>query len=255
MGHYRLKSHATMPFWDWMASWAVMAESPEDLGCDGSRFVLPPLNIHRHRAAGDVRAPAGLLFASDVSATNMHDVKRQTADARADMVAALIAEQANEPWVIWCDTDYEADALAKRLPNAIEVRGSMQIERKESALAAFSSGNASWIITKPSVAGQGLNWQHAAKVAFVGRSFSYEAWYQAVRRCWRFGQSRPVDVHIIVAEGEEQIGRVIDRKAESHREMKNAMRSATRRAIITPDAGRVAYHATHKGSLPAWLTA
>jgi superfamily II DNA or RNA helicase len=255
MGHYRLKSHAVTPFWDWMASWAVMAESPEDMGFDGSRFVLPPMKVFRHQVIGDVRAPAGSLFMEDLSATNIHDVKRQTAQARAAKVAELIAADPDAPWVVWCDTDYEADALAARLPDAVEVRGSYAVEKKEAAIAAFGAGAANVIITKPSVCGQGLNWQHAARMAFVGRSFSYESWYQAVRRCWRFGQASPVDVHLIVAEGEDQIGRVIDRKAEGHAAMKQAMRNASRRASDRNSAVKIAYNPTHQGRLPRWLSA
>ena len=253
MGRYRLKGHAQNDFWDWMASWARCAETPDDLGYDGSRFVLPALNVLRHRAAGDVRAPAGSLFIAELSATNIHDVKRQTADARAEAVAALVAAEPHEPWVVWCDTDYEADALASRIPDAIEVRGSHTVDKKEVALAAFSEGNVRVLLSKPSVCGQGMNWQHAARVAFVGRSFSYEAWYQAVRRCWRFGQTRPVDVHLIVAEGEDQIGRVIDRKAEDHRVMKRAMADAMRRARAQSSVVKVPYHPTHTGRLPTWL--
>ena len=253
MGRYRLKGHAEADFWDWMASWARCAETPADLGYDASRFVLPALNIHRHKASGDVRAPAGALFISDLSATNIHDVKRQTAEARAEAVATLVAAEPSECWVLWCDTDYEADALRAAVAGAIEVRGSHAVERKEEALAAFAAGEARYIITKPSVAGMGLNWQHAARVAFVGRSFSYEAWYQAVRRCWRFGQTRPVDVHLIVAEGEEQIGRVIDRKAEDHKTMKRAMAGAMHRARAQASNIKIPYDPQHIGRLPAWL--
>jgi hypothetical protein len=254
MGRYRIKGHAEALFWDWMASWARCAETPDDLGFDGSRFVLPELRTIRHKAAGDIRAPAGALFLSDLSATNIHDVKRQTADARADAVAALVHEQSEEPWIVWCDTDYEADALAKRIPDAVEVRGSHTPDRKESALAAFSEGATRVLISKPSVCGMGMNWQHAARMAFVGRSFSYEAWYQAVRRCWRFGQTRPVDVHLIVAEGEDQIGRVIDRKSEDHRKMKRAMSEAMRRARAHASRLKIPYDAKHNGRMPSWLT-
>jgi len=253
MGRYRLKGHAEADFWDWMSSWARCAETPADLGYDASRFVLPALNVHRHKASGDVRAPAGALFISDLSATNIHDVKRQTAEARAEAVATLVAAEPSECWVLWCDTDYEADALRAAVAGAIEVRGSHAVERKEEALAAFAAGEARYIITKPSVAGMGLNWQHAARVAFVGRSFSYEAWYQAVRRCWRFGQTRPVDVHLIVAEGEEQIGRVIDRKAEDHKTMKRAMAGAMHRARAQASNIKIPYDPQHIGRLPAWL--
>lgn len=253
---WRLKGHAERDFWDWMASWSRMAETPEDLGFDGSRFVLPKMNVVRHQAAGDTRRPvAGGLFADDISATTMYDVKRRTAKARAEAVAALVAAEASEPWVVWCDTNDEADALNAAIPGAVEVRGSHSADMKEEQLAAFANGEARVIITKPSVAGYGLNWQHCARMAFAGRSFSYELWYQAVRRCWRFGQSRPVYVHLIVAEGEDQIGRVIDRKGADHARMKSAMAAAMKRATGRQADVKTPFIPTHKGSLPAWLTA
>lgn len=253
--HWRLKGHAVEPFWDWVASWARCAETPADLGYDASRFVLPPLKVHRHKAAGDTRAPAGMLFASEMSATTMHAVKRETASARAAAIADLIAAEPGEPWVIWCDNDAEADALKAAIKGSVDVRGSMSPEAKEAALIAFSTGERLYIITKPSIAGRGLNWQHSARMAFVGRSFSYEAWYQAVRRCWRFGQTRPVDVHLIVAEGEDQIGRVIDRKADGHAEMKRAMAAAMKRARTVAVQAKVPYIPTHITEVPSWMFA
>lgn len=250
---WRLKRHGEHDFWDWMASWSRCAETPADLGYDASRFILPPLNIHRHKVAGDTRPAAGSLFMEDVSATNMFAIKRQTADARADAVAALVNAEPGEAWVIWCDTDAEADALNARIPEAVEVRGSHSIDLKEERLAAFAAGQARILISKPSICGYGCNWQHAARMAFVGRSFSYEAWYQAVRREWRFGQARPVDVHIAVAEGEDQIGRVIERKAEDHNRMKRAMADAMRRGRASSSQVKVPYNPTYKGRLPAWL--
>lgn len=252
---WRLKRHAEDVFWDWMASWSRCASSPEDLGFDGSRHMLPKMEVIRHQTYGDVRPFAGSLFDFDTSATGVHDVKRQTIAARADAVAALVAAEPGEAWVIWCDTDYEADALAARMPAAVEVRGSMTTEAKEDALAAFADGQAKVIITKPAICGYGLNWQHAARMAFVGRSFSYESWYQAVRRCWRFGQTREVHAHVIVAEGEDQIGRVIERKAADHDTMKRAMAGAMRRAMGRASARRVAYQPQHQGRIPAWLSA
>jgi len=249
---WRLKKHAERDFWEWMASWARMAQTPEDLGFNGARFVLPALKIIRHRAQyGDIRPMEGSLFAMETSATAIHDVKRQTATNRADKAAELVATSG--AWVVWCDTDYEADALADRIPDAVEVRGSMPIERKEENLAAFADGSVRVIITKPSVAGMGLNWQHCARMVFVGRSFSYEAWYQAVRRCWRFGQKQAVEAHIIVAEGEDQIGRVIDRKAADHERMKRAMADAMQRATSRATRRLIDYEPRHKGRLPTWL--
>lgn len=249
---WRLKGHATDDFWNWMASWARMAQSPEDMGFDGSRYILPPLNIVRHRAMGsNVKPMDGGLFVSDMSATNMHDVKRQTTAARADAVGAIAND--GQSWIVWCDTNYEADALRLTLPGAVEVRGSMSIDEKEEALDAFSTGQANVIITKPEITGYGLNWQHCHNMVFVGRSFSYELWYQAVRRSWRFGQKHPVNVHLIVAEGEDQIGRVIDRKAADHASMRASMAKAMRRAGGRGAALKVPYNPNHKGEWPSWL--
>ena len=248
---WRLKRHAERDFWDWMASWCRMAETPADLGHDASAYVLPQLVVHRHKAAGDIRPAAGELFAADISATSMHDVKRQTAAARADMCASLVPQSG--ACVIWCDTDYEADAIMAAVPGAVEVRGSHTAERKEETLAAFAEGRVRVLVSKPSVCGFGMNWQHCATMIFAGRSFSYEAWYQAVRRCWRFGQTRQVDCHIIVAEGEAQIGRVIDRKGADHAAMKRAMAAAMKRASGRSSETKVAYIPTHITETPSWL--
>lgn len=172
------------------------------------------------------------------------------------MAVDLALSETAEPWVIWTDTDYEADAVMEHLNGAagvVEVRGSMPPERKETNLEAFADGSARVMVTKPTVAGFGLNWQHCARTVFVGRSFSYEAWYQAVRRFWRFGQPREVQAHLIVAEGEDSIGRVIDRKADDHASMKAAMREAMRRNRARGSATKVAYRPTVKGRLPAWI--
>ncbi len=251
MGRYRLKGHAITDFWDWIASWARCAENPADLGFDGSRFVLPPMQVHRHKTFGDIRPAAGALFVEDMSATNIHHVKRQTAEARAEAAAALVAAEPGEPWIVWTDTDYEADAVKHRIAGAIELRGSMTANAKEEAIERFLAGRET-LITKPSIAGMGLNFQHCARMIYVGRSFSYEQFYQSVRRCWRFGQTRAVDVHIIVAEGEDQIGRVIDRKAADHAAMKRAMAEAMKRAAQKSEV-KAPYNPTHVGRLPTWL--
>mgnify|MGYP003385626952 CR=1 FL=1 len=252
---WRLKGHARAAFWDWVASWARCAETPADLGYDASRYVLPPMQVTRHRAVGEIKPEAGSLFAGDMSATSMHAVKRQTADSRADEVAALVAAEPNEPWLIWVDTDYEQDAVMARLPGAIDVRGSMTPERKEAGLDAFVTEPGRTLVTKSGIAGAGLNFQHCARMAFVGRSFSYEAWYQSVRRCHRFGQVRPVYVHLIVAEGEDQIGRVIDAKASGHAEMKREMASAMKRDAGAVSSVRRKYNPTMNVEVAPWLCA
>jgi hypothetical protein len=252
---WRLKRHAVETFFDWMASWARMAEHPRDLGDESTiGFDLPPLRITRHATADDSGMSESLLFGcADVSATTLHDIKRYTLTARSSVLAGVIAKESDESWVVWCDTDYEADALAKVIPGAVEVRGSHSIEKKESALDDFASGRVKILITKPSVCGFGLNWQHCARMAFVGRNFSYESWYQAVRRCWRFGQARPVDVHLVVAHGEDEIGRVINRKSDDHDRLRDSMKLARRRAVGRDSKRRVGYAPTHAGRLPTWM--
>lgn len=256
--NWRLKRHGVTAFWDWMASWCRMAAMPSDLGDKDDGFILPPMRVHRHNVASKLKAPEGDLFASDVvSATNMHEVKRQTAGERASIAASLVTSN-DAPWVVWVDTDYEADAVLDHLRGqrgVVEVRGSMSIEAKESALDAFADGSARVLITKPSICGFGLNWQHCAHTVFVGRSFSYESWYQAVRRFWRFGQKQEVQVHIAVATGEESIGAVLDRKADDHDSMKAAMRAAMLRNVGRSSQVRVPYQPTHNGKIPQWLSA
>ncbi len=254
---WRLKGHAEISFWDWMASWCRMAERPADLGDmeTDSRFDLPPMEIIRHQAAQtEIKTDGNDLFAHlALSATNLHDVKRQTAAARTDVLGGFVTQ--DKPWIIWVDTDYEADSVKKALPFAVEVRGAQSIDEKESRLEAFASGDIKVLIGKPSMLGYGLDWSHCADMAFVGRGYSYETWYQAVRRCWRFGQTKPVNVHLIVAEGESEIGRVIDRKAMDHSKMKSAMRAAMLRSATTTQQTKIAYEPKHKGRLPSWLTA
>lgn len=254
--NWRLKKYGVQAFWDWMASWCRMAQMPSDLGDSDEGFILPPMRVHRHKVDAEVKAGEGDLFAIDVvSATNMHAIKRQTAGERARLAAA-IATSDNAPCVVWVDTDYEADAVLEAIgprPGLVEVRGSMSIEAKERSLDAFADGTARILVTKPSICGFGLNWQHCARTVFVGRSFSYESWYQAVRRFWRFGQKAEVHVHIIVAQGEESIGSVIDRKADDHISMKAAMREAMRRNMGREIQTRVPYNPQHIGRMPAWI--
>jgi hypothetical protein len=251
---WRLKGHAEADFWDWLASWARCAELPSDLGGDDTGFILPEIAIQRHRAADSaIQGGEGLFASISMSATNMHAVKRQTSEARAATIADVVSREPDEAWLIWCDTDYEADALKAAIPSAIEVRGSQSTERKEELLEAFGTGQAQHLITKPSLAGFGLDWSHCARMAFVGRSYSYETFYQAVRRCQRFGQKRQVQVHIAVAEGEAEIGRIVERKTADHAKMKIAMRAAMVRAKDAKRLARVPYEPKHTGRLPIWL--
>lgn len=255
---WRLKGHAVNSFWDWMASWARMAEKPSDItqsAADDKGFVLPPFEVIRHRSRDSNvdRDFSDMFGIPNLSATSLHEVKRQTSAARAETAAASVAAEMSEPWVIWVDTDYEGDAVRAAIPSAIEIRGSQSIEEKEEKLDAFSTGKVAHIIGKPSMM-FGLDWPHCARQFFCGRSYSYETWYQAVRRSWRFGQKRPVKIHLAVAEGEAEIGRVIDRKDGDHRIMKVAMREAMRRAIGQSSETKVPYLPKHNTGVPSWLS-
>ena len=255
---WRLKGHAVQPFWDWMASWSRMAERPSDLGdnLSDARYQLPGFEIVRHMAqAVKVKTDANDLFGElSMSATSMHDIKRQTAEARAETIATAIAADPDEPWVIWADTNYEADALMASIPNAIEVRGDQSIDEKEEKLEGFGKGEFKRLIAKPSMC-FGLDWPFCARMAFAGRSYSYETWYQAIRRCVRYGQTRKLKVHLAIADGEMATGDVIDRKAADHHKMKQAMREAMRRAQGRSSASKVAYLPTNTTRLPAWISA
>jgi len=261
-GTWKMKGHAVKDFWNWVAIWARCVSKPSDLGFSDDGYNLPALNMQRHIVEADRSIDTGaekdgqarLFRMPDTSATSIHREKRMTTDARADVIAALVAKEPDEAWVIWCDTDYEADALASRIPGAVEVRGSMSPELKEANLTAFSTGQARVIITKPSIAGFGLNWQHAARMAFVGLSFSYESFYQAVRRCWRFGQARPVDVHVACADTEESIWQIVSRKAGDHNAMKTEMTAAMSRASRSVPE-QAPYQPAKPLTLPKWIAA
>jgi hypothetical protein len=261
-GNWRMNGHAVKDFWNWVSGWARCVSKPSDLGFDDTGYDLPTLDLKRHIVAADRSLDTGhekdgqarLFRMPDTSATSIHREKRMTTDARADVIADLVASEPDETWVIWCDTDYEADALADRIPGAVEVRGSMSAEVKEANLTLFSSGQTRVIITKPSIAGFGLNWQHSARMAFVGLSFSYESFYQAIRRCWRFGQSRPVNVHVACADTEESIWQIVSRKAGDHDAMKAEMTAAMSRAArIVPE--QAPYTPTKAITLPQWIAA
>lgn len=260
MGRYRLKRHAINSFWNWVASWARCAEKPSDLGGDDTGYILPPLNLHRHIVKTDILADAGdddgqhrLFRIPSASATSIHNEKRKTAADRASRIADLVRAEPDEAWIVWVDTDYDADAVKALLPEATEVHGRMTPDQKEAGLADFSEGRARILITKGSIAGFGLNWQHCARVAFVGLSYSYEAFYQSVRRCWRYGQTRPVDVHVACAETEEAIWQAIVRKRDDHDAMKRHMRAAMARATHEIRSTKHDYAPAQPAALPSWL--
>lgn len=231
---WRLKGHAKSPMFRWMASWAVAIRRPSDMGYTDEGYILPGLEIVGH----EVKVPIeqdGQLFPTDLGGVGGRaQVRRATLDARCAKAAELVAAEPGEPWLLWCGLNDEAERLASLIPGAINVHGSWTPEDKADALLGFADGAIRCLVTKPSIAAQGMNWQHCARMVFVGLSDSYEAYYQAIRRCYRYGQTRPVQVHIVLSELEGQIAANVRRKeteaAMLAEQMVAAMREGKRAA-------------------------
>lgn len=250
---WRLKGHAQEDFWRWVASWSRAATLPSDLGGDDAGFILPPLRYHLHTVQADITSdvPDGMLFRiPDGSATTIHKEKRITLADRV-ATAATIANNASGSVIVWCETNDESRALAQAIPDAIEVHGSMTPDAKVEALDSFTFGQSRVIVSKPKLAGLGLNWQHASTVIFASVSHSYEQHYQAVRRSWRFGQSNPVECHVVISDTEAPIWSNVQRKAADHARMKREMAQAM--AGFQSTAGKIAYTRTPIIELPAFL--
>jgi hypothetical protein len=195
---YRMRGHAERDFWRWVCSWSRACRKPSDLGYDDARFVLPELVTREHEVK-TAAAAAGRLF--DVAAETIQEQQaetRRTLRERCEKVAELTAH--GRPAVAWCHLNDEGDLLEKLIPGAVQVSGSDPDEVKEEKLAAFASGQARVMVTKPTIAGFGLNWQHCAHQTYFP-SHSFEQFYQGVRRCWRFGQQNPVTVDVVTTEG------------------------------------------------------
>lgn len=235
---WRLKGHAEEVFWRWVCSWGAMVRKPSDLGYADDGYDLPPLRMHEHVVGIEHRDAwaSGYLFAPQ--ATTLSD---QRATRRATMAkrVAKAAELANtgEPCVVWCELNDEADAVTDAIPGAIQVKGSDSPETKRERLLGFADGEWRVMVSKPSIAGMGLNWQHCSNTIFVGASHSFEQTYQAIRRFWRFGQTRPVDVHVIRAETEEAIVANYRRKEADAERMAAATSQLVKSAVLAEVRG------------------
>jgi len=200
---WRLKGHAETEFWKWMASWSVMLRNPSDLGYPNDGYDLPPLNYVQHTVSVDY-APSmdtGLLFPMEARTLQERiSARRDSVDERVALAASITPK--DRPFVWWCNLNSEADALSKAIHGAVNLQGSDKDDDKRRKLVDFSEGRTRVMITKPSIAGFGMNWQHCADTGFVGLNDSFEQVYQAVRRFWRFGQTKPVNVHFIASEME-----------------------------------------------------
>ena len=245
---WRFKGHAEIPFWRFVCGWARAGRRPSDFGpFSDERFVLPPLVEPEHIVETRSLAP-GMLFAAP--ATNMaeeREERRRTIQERCEMAAELSANT-GEPFVIWCHLNPEGDLLEKLMPDAVQVAGADSDEAKEERYEAFTSGQSRGIITKQKIGGWGLNWQHCAHVLEFA-SHSFEQHYQGVRRCWRFGQTKPVINDLIATEGERGASQNMRRKSE------NADRMFSRIVQHMNESVRleVGYRFEKEEEVPAWL--
>jgi len=212
-GTYRLKPHATHDFWRWVCSWARAIRKPSDMGCEDGRFQLPPLITREHIVTARNPNPEYLFEMPAVGLAEQRAERSRTVRERCEMAAEL-ASGSEEQSVAWCHLNSEGDLLQKLIPGAIQVSGADSDEAKEEAFRAFESGQARVIVTKPTIAGFGLNWQNCAHQTFFP-SHSFEQWYQAIRRSWRFGQTRPVTIDVIASEGERRVLANLERKSEA----------------------------------------
>jgi hypothetical protein len=246
---YRFRGHAEEPFWRWVCSWARACRKPSDLGFDDGKLVLPPLREHEH-VVHSSKTRAGMLFSLPADTLQeQREERRITLEDRCAAAADLVSSRPGAS-VVWCHLNAEGDLLERLIPDCRQVSGSQSEDEKEELLLAFQAGQLKRLVTKPKIGCFGLNWQHCRHVVTFA-SHSWEQYYQAVRRCWRFGQTQPVDVHVIATEGEVGVLANLRRKANAAdrmfeslvRHMGNAMAVDHRRTF------------PHSERIPAWLSA
>lgn len=259
---WRIKGHAVEPFWRWVASWALVVGKPSDLGYEDGSFTLPPLITKEEIVSVDDRfaRAAGVLFLDDVvTLADQREMRRASLAERVKRVAEVVATEPNEPWVVWCDMNDEADAIEKAIADAVQVAGSDSASVKESRMTDFSEGRTRVLVSKSSICGFGMNWQHCARTIFAGPTHSFEQFYQAVRRFWRFGQKRPVHVHMVATDADKAILDNLKRKerdaAELARSGSRFVCELTKSAVLGVRADQTEYVATKDMMFPTWLKA
>lgn len=229
-GDWRLKKHAENEFWKWVSSWAACISKPSDIGYEDGGYKLPELNLQKVVVEVDETelADDGELFRNPtLSATTIHKEMRLTAEARVQAVADL-ANGSDEQWLIWCNTNDESERLASAIPGSVEIKGSDKAKKKVDAASDFVSGKIRILISKSKIFGYGMNFQNCRNVAFVGLSYSFEDFYQALRRSYRFGQKRSVNAYVVHATTEGAIMRTIEKKIKQHSDMQDSMKVAAK---------------------------
>lgn len=251
---WRLKGHASGKFWGWLSTWAVVISSPSDLGFDGSKYDLPPLNIEKVLLDGGEKD--GLFSSVARGLADVRIAKKQSAMDRVNACAEWV-NSLNEPCIVWCETNEESDLLSKLINDCVEVSGSHSNEIKEDRLLGFSHGKYTKIVSKAKIAGFGMNWQHACKMAFVAPTYSFEQFYQSVRREWRFGQTKEVTVKVFMTEELEGVHDIMLGKLENDKimrsEMIKVMSASMKKEILGQKADKTDYNPKTKASLPRFI--
>jgi DNA modification methylase len=215
---WRLKGHAEEDFYRWMASWGMSIRKPSDLGYSDDGYILPALNIEPVFVDTEYHPEGALFFDKLKGVTDRSNVRKATLGERVEVAASMV-NSSGDQWIVWCGLNSESSLLAKSIPDAVEVEGSQSPDDKAEKLEAFQDGQFRVLVSKPKIAGFGMNFQNAHNMSFVGLSDSFEAYYQCVRRCWRFGQKEPVNAYIVLSEAEKAIWENVTRKEREALEM------------------------------------
>jgi len=256
-GTWRLKGYVKdNKFWEWVATWAVIMQKPQDIGFANNGFNLPPLNIKEHLLPYHGKKYS--LFVEEATTlSERRFARKESMPQRLDKTLQLVQNNPDDIWLVWCNLNIEGELLKKHLVNAVEIKGSDSIEHKENTVLEFSKGNIKRLITKSKINGFGVNWQACHNIIFFGLSDSYEQFYQATRRCWRFGQKNPVNLHIVIGERERPVLENVKRKEEDAQKMFHEMVSYVKTNTIKQlnryDIKTEPYNPKIKMEIPKWL--
>lgn len=246
---WRLKGHAEDVFWQWLATFSVFIDNPKNIGYDMEGFDLPKLNVN------EIVVDGNSPISESLTLSERRQARKDSLELRCEKAAELV-NNSDEQWLVWCDLNDESSLLHELINESVEVKGSDRPEHKGKSMLAFSDGRIKALVTKPSIAGFGMNWQNCHNMIFTGLSDSYEQFYQAVRRCWRFGQEHPVNVYIIISAREGCVKENIERKQADFQKMQKEMteltKEITKKELRSTCRISTPYEPNVKMKLPEW---
>lgn len=246
---WRLKGHAQDVFWQWMASWSVFIDNPKNLGYNSGNYNLPKLNIKEIIVDGD-----NSIF-ENLTLTERRNARKESLELRCQKAAELV-NNSDKQWLVWCDLNSEGNRLNELIDNSKNIQGSDKNKYKSETMLSFSDKKLKCLISKPQIAGYGINWQNCHNVIFTGLSDSFEQYYQAVRRCWRFGQTKEVNVYIIISSKEGCVKNNIERKQADFEKIRESMieytKEITKKILKSTCRITTPYEAKEVIKLPNW---